>query len=752
MIKEYKSDENVKSGQAFKAREAELNKEKEETIKDRINNKKKEVILNAAVSDDDGNIKYSFSDGETIKNYTTKAYDTGVDEDEIRTIGEKQYYRGFPLDAVVVNEKAIRTEVEDEYRDNINYERLEYNEKYDKNKERIDKLKNLKFAVVNRSTGEVFTNMGDNITAQTDLLSLVKADGWSIAVQNGVFSSGKDVNRDNYVYLYNGEEHQLVSFLNKVFANDGYDAFFELNGDVFVTGNGTKMLQKGDEYHDLQQKYLKQLANVEKMKICAVVSLLVLIITVVLLCILAGKVDEQGNTKRAPIDRIYNDIHFVVSLGLVIGFLALTIVFCETLLHTPAPYSDLKYNAMFIGGGAMVAVAAALFIEWLMSVFRHVRCKTYWGHTLINMLFIKSGKKLKEICKSTWNKLKGLFAFQETKNLKTKMLQIISGYAGANLILAIIFAMLVKNHSNGFAFFVALIMIGVNLYFVNLAKSTIKALDDMMEVLIEAENGRFDFNLDVYLMPRYLQDFAMHIVNLREGIKIAVDEAVKGERMKTELITNVSHDLKTPLTSIISYVDLLKRCELQDEAAKSYVEILEEKSERLKKLIEDLLEASKISSGNVKLELTKVNLNEFTIQLAGENEGELTNLGIELRVSNPKSPPIVKADSQKAYRAIENLFSNVKKYAMPGTRVYVDVLEDEKYGIISIKNISKNELDISSEQLIQRFVRGDTARATEGNGLGLSIAENLINLQNGEFKIDIDGDLFKVTIKLPIDK
>jgi len=199
-------------------------------------------------------------------------------------------------------------------------------------------------------------------------------------------------------------------------------------------------------------------------------------------------------------------------------------------------------------------------------------------------------------------------------------------------------------------------------------------------------------------------------------------------------------------------VDLLKRCDLQDQTANSYIKILEEKAERLKKLIEDLVEASKISSGNVSLELTKVNLNELAIQLVGENEQELKELEIEMRVTTPSDAPIVKADSQKSYRAIENLFSNVKKYAMPKTRVYVDVFENEGFGVISIKNISKNELDVSVDQLTQRFVRGDEARATEGNGLGLSIADNLIDLQNGEFKIEIDGDLFKATVKLPLDK
>ncbi|MEG1179596.1 MAG: HAMP domain-containing sensor histidine kinase, partial [Oscillospiraceae bacterium] len=280
----------------------------------------------------------------------------------------------------------------------------------------------------------------------------------------------------------------------------------------------------------------------------------------------------------------------------------------------------------------------------------------------------------------------------------------------------------------------------------------IQALDDMMEALIQAENGKFDFDLNIYSMPLYLRGFASHILNLREGMKIAVDEAIKGERMKAELITNVSHDLKTPLTSIVNYVDLLKRCELNDDTAQSYITILEEKAERLKKLIEDLVEASKVSTGNVQMNITKVNLNELSAQLAGETEEELKDLGIDLRVSAPDTPVIVKADSQKAYRAIENLFSNVKKYTMPGTRVYVDVGTEGNLGYISVKNISKDELDVPVDQLTQRFVRGDSARTSEGSGLGLSIADNLIALQNGEFILENDGDLFKATVRLPLDE
>jgi len=744
MVTEYISDENVKSGNAFANRELELKQEMEDEIARKILDRKKEVISNAATYDDNGELKYSFSDGETNKQYTTAYNLSNSGDNGLVTIGENQYYNGFPLNAVVVDEEDIRKDVESEYKSIINSQKLEYNSQYENDKDRLEELKNLKFAVRNRETGEVYSNMGDTITSDTDILSLVEKDKWCVAVQNGNYSSGKNVNEDYYYYDdYSGEEYHIVSMLSKSFDENNFDVFFKLNDDP-------KTMLEGDSYYKMQKSYEKQLASVESMRTGTYVYFSFLILMVVLLCVSAGKLDEKENTIKAKIDRIYNDFHFILTAGLIVACVAGMVEISDQFAQHYN--SSFENQAIIIGGSALAAAFTAVFIEWLMSAVRHVRCHTFWKHTFLYVLFVKNAKRLANLCKKGWNDLKTLFSFQQTKNIKTRMLKIITLYAGVNLFLAFLFGMFIKGYNDGLAFLIALIMVAFNLWLISTAKNTIKALDDMMEALIQAENGKFDFNLNVYSMPLYLQDFANHIVNLREGIKIAVDEAIKGERMKAELITNVSHDLKTPLTSIVNYVDLLKRCELKDETAISYVTILEEKSERLKKLIEDLVEASKVSTGNVKLNITKVNLNELAVQLAGENEEELTAFGIEMRVSTPDSAPIVQADSQKSYRAIENLFSNVRKYAMPGTRVYVDVGTDEKYGIISVKNISKNALDVPVEQLTQRFVRGDVARTSEGSGLGLSIADNLVTLQNGEFKIEIDGDLFKATVKFPLDK
>jgi signal transduction histidine kinase len=239
------------------------------------------------------------------------------------------------------------------------------------------------------------------------------------------------------------------------------------------------------------------------------------------------------------------------------------------------------------------------------------------------------------------------------------------------------------------------------------------------------------------------------INNIGEGLHSAVDASVKNERLKTDLITNVSHDIKTPLTSIINYVDLLKRENIEDEKIKGYIDILDNKSQRLKNLTEDLVEASKISSGNIKLEMSKINFVELINQTEGEFSEKLEVKGLQIIKTLPIDSVFIQADGRRMWRVIENLYNNVAKYAMPNTRVYVDVKAEANKVMCSIKNISENPLNINADELTERFIRGDVSRSTEGSGLGLSIAKNLTSLQKGTFDIYLDGDLFKVTITFP---
>ena len=260
--------------------------------------------------------------------------------------------------------------------------------------------------------------------------------------------------------------------------------------------------------------------------------------------------------------------------------------------------------------------------------------------------------------------------------------------------------------------------------------------------------GDTNIKLDESLYTGILKELAIYINDIAGGFSNAIKESLKSERLKTELITNVSHDIKTPLTSIINYVDLLKQENIQNEKAKEYIEVLDNKSQRLKKLIEDLVEASKASSGNIKINKEVLNVKELLNQVTGEFEDKFNSRGLNIISKLPEKTVYIKADSRYLYRVLENIYSNVAKYAEENTRVYIDcILEEENTVAIYVKNISKDELNISADELMQRFVRGDKSRNTEGSGLGLSIAKSLTELQDGTFNIYLDGDLFKVAIK-----
>ncbi len=257
-----------------------------------------------------------------------------------------------------------------------------------------------------------------------------------------------------------------------------------------------------------------------------------------------------------------------------------------------------------------------------------------------------------------------------------------------------------------------------------------------MENIIECRNAE-------------LQELGKNINNLKQGMKKAVEESMKAERLKTDLITNVSHDLKTPLTSIINYTDLLKKEKIENENAQKYIEILEEKSKKLKNLTEDLIEASKISSGNETVALEKIDFKELVLQANGEFAEKFETKNLDVISNLPQEAVIMDLDGKKMWRVLENLYQNVYKYSLENTRVYVDLAVHDNI-VFTIKNISKEKLNISPDELMERFIRGDSSRHTGGNGLGLSIAKDLSKLNGGTLKIEIDGDLFVSRLELPL--
>lgn len=278
----------------------------------------------------------------------------------------------------------------------------------------------------------------------------------------------------------------------------------------------------------------------------------------------------------------------------------------------------------------------------------------------------------------------------------------------------------------------------------------------IVDGLKQINAGDYDFKIDVKKLHGENRELALAVNNIGQGIQDAVAISIKDEKMKADLITNVSHDIKTPLTSIINYVDLLKREKIEDERVAKYIQVLDDKSQRLKQLTFDLVEASKITSGNIEIDLRRINYVELMEQAIGEFEEKFEEKKLNVVTGFPDEPVYIMADPRHMWRVVENLFNNACKYAQPDTRVYLDLtVEDGPDGsnmVMSLKNISGQQLNIPANELTERFIRGDVSRSTEGSGLGLSIAKSLTTIQKGTFNIYLDGDLFKVTLTFPIAK
>jgi signal transduction histidine kinase len=272
-------------------------------------------------------------------------------------------------------------------------------------------------------------------------------------------------------------------------------------------------------------------------------------------------------------------------------------------------------------------------------------------------------------------------------------------------------------------------------------------LDKIMVGSKAAAEGKLNYKIDEKGRG-HLRELAHDINNMRDGLKKSVENEMKSENMKTELITNVSHDLKTPLTSIINYIDLLKRENIQPETAMDYVNILDKKSQRLKVLIEDLFEASKAASGAMELNIAKIDIGQLLKQALGENDERFKDSNLNVKLNVPEEKIFINGDGKRLYRVFENLISNIVKYSLSNTRVYIDMYKEEKEVIIVMRNISAYELSFDTNEITNRFKRGDSSRSTEGSGLGLAIAKSIVELHGGSFNIEVDGDLFKSIIRL----
>lgn len=386
-------------------------------------------------------------------------------------------------------------------------------------------------------------------------------------------------------------------------------------------------------------------------------------------------------------------------------------------------------------------LSALFFLSWYCGMnLRRVREMGAGSYIREKSLFYRIFPFLKSKSQAYYNTLQH---FDVTRNAKKTIIKLV-------LINAVILFIIGSLWMGGFGITVVYSLL---LYF--LLKKYVSDLQKKYSILLSATNEIAMGNLNVEIREDLgvFEPFKPQIIRIQEGFKRAVEEETKSQRMKSELITNVSHDLKTPLTAIITYTDLLKDENLTLEKRREYLDTLERKSLRLKVLIEDLFEVSKANSKNVQLNIMNVDILNLVKQVALEMSDKLDSAHLDVRMNFEDKKVILPLDSQKTFRIYENLFGNISKYAMPGTRVYVNGYTTEDSVILTLKNISAQEIKVAPEELTDRFVRGDASRNTEGSGLGLAIAKSFTELQGGQLTIEIDGDLFKVTTlwKLPCE-
>ncbi len=395
-------------------------------------------------------------------------------------------------------------------------------------------------------------------------------------------------------------------------------------------------------------------------------------------------------------------------------------------------FTELNTLVMAIAIGSVILIVLYFVSLWyLMSITVQAKAKKLFKHTFLYWLF-KKLKKFGGVIKHIYKNLSTVYktAFVIVAFFTFEFIFMgINAYDNDNLIIGWIV--------------VSIIVASVLL----LAAIAFQRVKQGGEKIV---NGDLDSKIDTKYMYGDIKDFAESLNNINQGLQLAINDKMKSERFKTELITNVSHDIKTPLTSIVNYVDLIKKENCENEKINEYIEVLDRQSTRLKKLIEDLVEASKASTGNLSVELTRCNLSLLINQAVGEFSQRLEDRNLQIVQTLEEDDVYILADGRRLWRVIDNLLNNICKYAMTGTRVYIDLHRHNQTGVITFRNISETPLNVAPSELTERFVRGDRSRNTEGSGLGLSIAKSLTELQNGVFEISTDGDLFKVKLTFDI--
>jgi len=503
------------------------------------------------------------------------------------------------------------------------------------------------------------------------------------------------------------------------FFGGGNQMLWPADDMTLIIGIDTE-LSAEDDIYEASREYEQLHPWIKVCTFSGLVSLMGWIISLVYLTLATGRRTGEEKIHLNPIDKIKTEI-------LVAAFIFMMVEL--VILITKVNSEEWAVYGIIVASGTVSLVIDGLFLIFYLSMVRRMKAEMLWETSVA--CWLERG-------------IRKVFARQKTT---VRVLLLFAGHMAVCFILAV-----GAFYYRSMTALVLLLLFSAGECYMILRKAV-----EQYQIRLGVEkirDGALSGKIDIEQLHGEEKSLAEAINNIGEGLLHAVDDSTKNERMKADLITNVSHDIKTPLTSIINYVNLMKREHIEDARINAYLDVLDQKSQRLKTLIEDLVEASKASSGNVKLEFTDIDLVQMAFQTNGEFEEKLDARHLQLIINAPREPLMIRADGRRLWRVLENLYNNVCKYAMEGSRVYVDLARvpgnpetgTAGQAVFTIKNISANPLNIRADELTERFVRGDVARTTEGSGLGLSIAKDLTELQNGQFSLYIDGDLFKAQV------
>lgn len=501
------------------------------------------------------------------------------------------------------------------------------------------------------------------------------------------------------------------------FFGGGNQMLWPADDMTLIIGIDTE-LSAEDDIYEASRKYEQLHPWIKVCTFSGLVSLMGWIISLVYLTLATGRCTGEEKIHLNPIDKIKTEI-------LVAAFIFMMVEL--VILITKVNSEEWAVYGIIVASGTVSLVIDGLFLIFYLSMVRRMKAEMLWETSVA--CWLERG-------------IRKVFARQKTT---VRVLLLFAGHMAVCFVLAV-----GAFYYQSMTALVVLLLFSAGECYMILRKAVEQY--QIRQGVEKIRDGALSGKIDIEQLHGEEKSLAEAINNIGEGLLHAVDDSTKNERMKADLITNVSHDIKTPLTSIINYVNLIKLEKIDNERVQGYIQILDEKSQRLRQLTADLVEASKISSGNVKLDMQVIDLVELVYQTSGEFNEKFEQKELTIVTKLPKTAVLIRADGRQLYRVIENLYNNVAKYALEKTRVYVDISYVEEKVVFSIKNVSEHSLareNSNAGDLTERFIRGDSSRTTEGSGLGLSIAKSLTVLMGGVFDIKVDGDLFKASITFP---